>query len=596
MNIRLILLISILLPLSMYSQNLKKGFKSLADGKMTDAAIVFNQAKDDMGMKSAAYYGLAKIESTKKRTGYDLFKAYEYITKADKFSSSMDPKVVGKISDYYSPEKVKAERKRIDDALFASVKEKKKLSDVDRFLKECEDSDHFLEMLEFKATMEYAKVCEYDTEKDYLEFIDRFPGAKEVDDAKRRIGILAWTKAKEENSIESYSLFIKEYPEAEQLDSAKSLLIDMEYQKAILVNTDAAFSSFINKYPDTEQAKNLEVKREKLAYDKAIAFDAFVVYENFINEFPQSKYISEISARRDSLAFLDAKKLNTEAAYIKFVNTYPNAKEVPLAMELLGSMSFSQAELAYMRKISNIRNRHIKSYKAFRINAEDSSQVLIEEQALYDTLGHQLRFMLQPSQGLKTVIEREFDAEGKTKIKEKVFVNEKLQKESVFSYSNQGLIKTESVILYFDRGKYPAEYISIYEYDSTRNLIAKRDSAIMDSSIVATHKYQYNSQGLLVLEDIDYADTTNTSTTYKYDANKHLVEKSTSNAEGKVLEVVSYTYDKQGRKISMKKFNAAGVVNHTYTYGENGIIEMEDIEVKSSEEHFRLSYQYEFYD
>ena len=595
MNIRLILLISILLPLSLFSQNLKKGFKSLADGKMTDAAIVFNQAKDDMGMKSAAYYGLAKIESTQKRTGYDLFKAYEYIEKADKFATSMDPKVVSKISEYYSVDKVKSERKRIDDALFTLVKEKKKLTEVDRFLKECEDSDHFLEMLEFKATMEYVKVREYDTEKDYLEFIDRFPEAKEVEDAKMRIGGLAWSKAQKENSIESYSLFIKEYPEATQIDSAKVLLIDMEYQKAILLNTDAAFSSFISKYPDLEQTKVLKIKREKLAYDKAIAFDAFVVYQNFINEYPQSDYTPEISARRDSLAFLDAKELNTDKAYIKFVNTYPNAKQVPLAMELLGSMSFSQTELAYMQQLSRIRNHHIKSYKAFRINAEDSSQVLIEEQVSYDTLGHQLRFMSQPSKGMKTVVEYKFDSEGENKIKEKVFVNEKLQKESVFTYFNEGLVKSESVILYFDRGKYPAEYVSIYEYDTMRNMIAKKDSAIMDSNIVASHTCQYDSRGLLVLEDVDYADTTNNSTTYKYDANKWLMEKSTSNQDGKVIEVVSYTYDKQGRKLSMKKFIAAGVVNHTYTYNEKGIIEMEDIEVKSNDESFRLSYQYEFY-
>ena len=593
MNIRLILLISILLPLSLFSQNLKKGFKSLADGKMTDASIVFNQAKDDMGMKSAAYYGLAKIESTKKRTGYDLFKAYEYITKAGKFSSSMDPKVVSKISDYYSLDKVKAERKRIDDVLFASVKEKKKLTEVDRFLKECEDSDHFLEMLEFKATMEYVKVREYDTEKDYLDFIDRFPEAKEVEDAKARIGELAWVKAKKENSIDSYSLYIKENEDAPQADSARALLEEMEYQKAILLNTDEGFVAFIKNYPNTDRADELEMKREKLAYDKAVSFDALVVYQHFISEFPMSEYTPDITSRRDSLAFLEAKKINTDKAYVDFVNNYPNAKEVPLAMDLLSNMSFSQAELAYMKKINRIKNQHIKSYKAVRLNAEDSSQVLIEQEVTYDTLGHELSFVSQPSEGLKTKIERTFDA--KTKATEKIYINEKLQKESTFAYFKEGLIKTESVILYFDREKYPAEYISLFEYDTMRNLVSKVDSAIMDSAVVARHTYQYDSRGMLVLEDVDYADTTNHSTTYKYDANKNLVEKSTSNQDGKVLEVISYTYDAAGNMLSMKKFNAAGVVNHKYTYYDKGLIEVDEIEIKSSGETIRLSYQYEFY-
>ena len=595
MRTRLILLISIILPLSIFSQNLKKGFKYLEDGKMTDAGIIFNQAKDDLSTKSAALYGLAKIESTKKRTGYDLFKAYNYIIRSDKSIGSMDPKVTSKISSSYSSSMVKAERTRIDDALFADVKKKKNLDLINRFLVECEDSEHFLEALDLKATFEYEVVLDYDTEKDYLEFIDKYPEAKEVEDAKMRIDGLAWKKTKADNSIESYSLFIKDYPEAPQADSAKAYLIDMEYQKALLLNTDYALTKFIDKYPNTDQSRTLEAKREKLAYDKAKSFGALIVYQGFINDYPQSVFTPEITLYRDSLAFMEARKLNTDKGYVEFVNKYPNAKQVPLAMDLLGNMSFSQMELAYLRKINAIKELRIKSYKAFRINEKDSSQILVEEQVYFDTLGREVSFMTQPGEGMKTSIENTYDVEGKNKLKVIISVNDKEQKETKFTYFQEGLIKTASVICYSDCGKYPAEYISTYEYDTLRNLIAKTDSAIMDSSIIAQHSYQYNTQGLLVLEDINYIDTTNFSTTYRYDGFKQLVEKSTSNQDGKVQEVVSYTYDKKGRKTSMKKFGISGVVNHKYTYNDRGIIELEDIEIKDNNENIRLSYQYEFY-
>ena len=591
----LIILISLIIPLTTFSQNLKKGFKNLEDGNLSEARVIFNQTVDDQSTKSAAYFGLAKIEAIKKRTGYDLFKAYDYIFRADKFVKAMDPKVVSKISKYYSAAKVKAEKTRIDDLLSADVIKKKEMTLVDRFLKECENSEHYLEVLDLKASLEYEQVLTYDTEKDYLDFISRYPEAKEVDDAKIRINGLAWSKAEKENSIDSYSLFINDYPEAPQVDSAKAHLIDMEYQKAILLNTDEAFTKFINKYAGTDQARDMAVKREKLAYDKAKSFGAFIVYQSFIDEFPQSGYIPEIITYRDSLAFVEAKRLNTDKSYVDFVNTYPNAKQVPLAMQLLSSMSFSVAELAYMQKISYIKNQHIKSYKAFRINVKDSAQILIEELVMYDTLGHELSFMTQPDEGMKTLIENTFDKEGKNRLSQKVFVNEKEQKKITFTYFNEGLIKTKSVICYFDCGKYPAEYISTYQYDTLRNIVSITDSAIMDSSIIARHSLQYNAQGLLTLEDVDYADTTNISTTYKYDGNNKLMEKSISNQDGKVLEVVSYTYDQKGRKISMKRFNAAGVVDHKYTYGEQGRIDIEDIEVKSNGESFRLSYQYEFY-
>ena len=244
-----------------------------------------------------------------------------------------------------------------------------------------------------------------------------------------------------------------------------------------------------------------------------------------------------------------------------------------------------------MKKINRIKNKHIKSYKAVR---EDSSQVFVEQEVYYDSLGRELSVVEQLAEGLKTRTERLYD--GKIKVSEKVYVNDKLQKESVFTYFNNGLIKSESVVLYFDRKMYPAEYISLYKYDKMRNLVSKIDSAIMDSAIVARHTYQYNSRGLLVLEDVDYADTTNQSTTYKYDANKNLMEKSTSNQDGKILEVVSYNYDKDGNMVSMRKFNAAVVVNHKYSYNDNGLIELDEIEIESRGDIIRLHYQYEFYE
>jgi len=592
MNIRLIVLISILLPLSLFSQNLKKGFKQLQSGKNTEAAIIFNQAKDEPGMRSAAYYGLALLESAKK----DLFKAYANIMKADKFIGDMNPKIVDKVSDYYSADKVKSKKKEVDDQLFAQVKDKKEIALVDRFIKECENSEHFLAVLEFKATLEYEIVKEYDTERDYRQFIDRYPEAKEVADAKRRLNEMAWQKAKKENTIAAYSQFIRINKEAPQLDSAKVLLQDLEYNKALVINTDAAFLKFINKYPNSEQAKSLETKREKLAFDKARAFDVLNVYQAFINDFPESVYIPAVVISRDSLAFRQAKSINTANVYRDFVNNYPNASEVPLAMQLLGNMAFSAAELAYMKDLDHIRALRLKSYSVVRIDENDSANVHIERQLTYDSLGHELSYFEQPEDGFQKKLTRVFAAKGNQMIKEQNFVNEKLQRASLFTYFNEGLIRTESVILYFDRGNFPAEYISTYYYDSLRNLVSKSDSAIMDSAIIAQHTYQYDKRGMLIKEQSQFSDSAASEITYRYDTKKHLVEKTTKNAKGKVQEVISYTYDSQGRKISMKKFNAFGVVNYTYDYGNGKIIESEDVEIRSTNEELHLKYQYLFFE
>ena len=595
MQTRLILIISLIIPLSLFSQNLKKAFKNLESRKYTEAAIIFNQAKDDMGTKSAAYFGLAKLESTKKRTGYDLFKAYEYIAKADKFASSMNPKEAKKISAYYSINNVKAERARIDNALFTEVKNKEDVALVDRFIMECEDSQFFLEVLSLKAELEYEKVKEYNTEKDYLEFINRFPESKDAEDAKLRLNQLAWTKAKSDNTIDSYTSFIKNNPEALQLDSANILLIDLEYQKTVLLNTVTAYTNFIDTYPESDQAEMLRAKREKLAYAKAKVIGSFVVYQGFINDYPYSVYAPEIAVYRDSLAFIEAKQLNTNDAYVDFVNAYPNAKEVPLAMEYLSNKCFSGMELVYMKKRDRVEQLHLKMYKAFRISPDDSSKIIIEKQVTYDTLGHQITYMSKLLDGAKMLKNTEYDNEGSNRLTEKIYINDTIQKEFTFAHFNHGLLKVQAVICFSDCGKYPAEYVSNFKYDSLRNLISRSDSALMDSSIIANYSYQYDTLGLVISETINYSDSSKHNISYKYNFQKKLMEKSTTDIDGKVLEVISYTYDNLERKLSMKRYDEEGVIEHKYTYGEKGVIEFEDIVNKISGESFRLSYQYEFF-
>jgi TolA-binding protein len=592
MQKRLLIIIGLIIPIGIFSQNLKKALKNLDDGKYTEARVVFNQAKDQAGMRSAAFFGLAKITATDGQPGYDLFKAYEQIKNAKKSFPQMDAKTLGKIEDYFSEAKLNAEDKKIDDALFEYLKVKKNEDLVRRYLNECKESIHYSEATNYLSQLAFTKAKSFDTEIAYREFIENYPKATEVAQAKSRINELAWEKAQKENTPESFTLFIDEYSDAPQLDSAKQALMQLEYDRAISRNTDAAYLSFIKKYPDSEKAIDLQQKREDLAYNKAMRFKVLNVYQKFIDDFPQSKYAPEIINHRDSLAFLAARKTNTDKAYISFVNNYPNAKQVPLAMDLLGNLSFSKAELARMKAKSRIKENKLRSMNAFRVENLDT---LIEISIEYDEFGNTLLEIHQPEKTLVNRTEQSFDDKGELMLTRKVLINSKLQKESSFTYFKEGLVKTETVKCYFDCGKYPSEYISKYYYDDKRNLIRQIDSSTVNSNIIAEHKYQYNAQGLMVLEDVNYMDTTNVSTTFRYDAAEQLMEKSTANQDGKILEVISFTYDAQGRKISKKKFNAIGTIDHKFTYNENGLVDMDEVQINSGNEKIILIYRYEFY-
>ena len=334
----------------------------------------------------------------------------------------------------------------------------------------------------------------------------------------------------------------------------------------------------------------MQARREKTAYEKAKRFNVLKVYQKFINDFPHSVYTPEITEYRDSLAFIESRKVNTPKAYLNFVNTYPNARQVPRAMELMGNMSFSKAELAAMKKKKRIQELKIHRITAFRVENNDT---LIEIMVEYDSLGNKLVDVSQPGKRLITRIENTYDPEGSLLLTRKTFVNGKLQKESEFKYFNEGLVKTERVNCYFDCGKYPEKYESKYFYDSKRNLIKKVDSSLVSPQIIAEHSYQYNNKELLVLRDVNYLDSTNQSTTYRYDAHEWLVEKNTVDGNAKVLEVISYTYDSKGRKSSEKKFNAIGTIEHKYSYDEEGLMQSDEVFLNG--EKLDLIYRYEFY-
>ncbi len=590
MNTKTLILLAFILPLGLSAQNLKKAFKNLQSGKYTEARVLFNQSINDVGSKSAAYYGLATINSTKGQPGYDLFKAFEQINISKSSFDAMDAKTLSKISDYFNKEMIDNRLKKIDDDLFVYLKDKKSEDLVRRYLKECKTSSHYKEVTDYLHQLAFQKAEGFNTEAAYREFIKNFPDADEVIVAKQRINELAWEKAQKENTVESYAFFIEHYSEAPQISDAQTKLLDLEYQKAISKGSDAALLYFIKKYPNTSQAAELQARREKTAYDKAKRFNVLNVYQKFINDFPHSAYTAEITQYRDSLAFLEARKANTPQAYLNFVNSYPNARQVPQAMELLGNMSFSKAELAAMKKKKRIQDLKIHRITAFRVENNDT---LIEVMVEYDSLGNKLVDVSQPGKNLITRIENTYDPEGELLLNRKVFVNGKLQKESEFKYFNEGLVKTETVNCYFDCGKYPEKYVSKYFYDSKRNLVRKVDSSLVSPQIIAEHSCQYNDKGLLVLQDINYSDSTNQSTTYRYDAHEWLMEKNTVDGAAKVLEVISYTYDSKGRKTSEKKFNAIGTIEHKYTYDEGGLLQSDEVSLNG--EKINLIYRYEFY-
>lgn len=148
---------------------------------------------------------------------------------------------------------------------------------------------------------------------------------------REQIDSAAFERAKRINTEQSYLDFINGFTFAIQLERARELRDEVAYIDALKENTYTSFLSYLTRYPNASRTPEARERYEKLLFEAKTKDRKLISYESFIEEYPASPYRTE--------AELQVLELSTaggsSAAFSQFLKRYPTSKHYNKARNIL---------------------------------------------------------------------------------------------------------------------------------------------------------------------------------------------------------------------------------------------------------------------
>ncbi len=167
-----------------------------------------------------------------------------------------------------------------------------------------------------------------------------------------------------------------------------------------------------------------------------------------------------------------------------------------------------------------------------------------------------------------------------------------LSKERIeYAYNSDGTLSEEKI--YSEKG-----LNEIIKYTYNNGKLVRKDDDNITIDVDYFHLYEYNSKGLLSLENQYNSDESLFySYKYEYDTNNSLIKKTSISPEGKEQVQIDYVYkyDGKGRATELISKKLNGDINITkYIYNfESGLLEkMDFFDGKTNEQEYYQEYKY----
>lgn len=183
------------------------------------------------------------------------------------------------------------------------------------------------------------------TEQGYIDYLNMFPSSSDLDKqyAILERNRLAFILAKTNNTEISYQGFIDKYPGAIEVKEAKNLRNQVAFSTAIALNSIEGYDDFLRKYPEANERNLALSKRNALAFQQAKEKNTIEAFEYFIQKYPDAVEVSEASELIHEIAFDLAKRSNKSSDYKFFLTKYPKSKQSSEAKELFEMMEFKES-------------------------------------------------------------------------------------------------------------------------------------------------------------------------------------------------------------------------------------------------------------
>jgi outer membrane protein assembly factor BamD (BamD/ComL family) len=132
-------------------------------------------------------------------------------------------------------------------------------------------------------------------------FINQFPNAQDIPNAKKKLEDLEYNSCKTSNEIPLIDSFIKKYPNSERKKEAQQLIFELEFKKCNSINDKNCLLSFEKKYPSSKYSSEIKNKIEDIDFLNVKKSYNKEILDAFIRDYPNSKYLDEIKKKLDEL-------------------------------------------------------------------------------------------------------------------------------------------------------------------------------------------------------------------------------------------------------------------------------------------------------
>ncbi|HZX74831.1 MAG TPA: WG repeat-containing protein, partial [Cyclobacteriaceae bacterium] len=169
-----------------------------------------------------------------------------------------------------------------------------------------------------------------------------------------RIDSAAFDRAKQNNTEQAYIEFLQRFPKAKEKTAAIELRDEVAFVQALKINTFSSFQNYLKKYPASLRADDAKARYEKLLFDDKTKEATLKSYEAFLDNYPNTTYRRE--AERNIFEISTA--MGSSEAFVAFIRKHPGSHFRKEAIDILYHLT-QQDEQAFEFSTDSLRQASI---------------------------------------------------------------------------------------------------------------------------------------------------------------------------------------------------------------------------------------------
>lgn len=275
-----------------YSQNTELRLIEKGDFSKTEKNLAKSLDKNPESVE--ANYVMAILLIQREYEKYNPEQAYHFLRVAEKaFEKVTEEKEFKRL--FKIPVTAPVLEKTLETICLNALEDCGKVNDISTYR-------HFVAYYEFapvqlKETattkinlLAYQEACVGNTVQSYQDFIDAYPDAKQITEARSKRNLLAFQDVRKADHISDYKKFISLYPDATEIKQAWSRVHEIAFEEAKKINSADAYKKFVTEYPDCQQyAEAFRLLESRQFLENTFPGDWYS-YARFIRDYPDNTY------------------------------------------------------------------------------------------------------------------------------------------------------------------------------------------------------------------------------------------------------------------------------------------------------------------